>query len=290
MLATVLLVASGCNGILGISDVRARDVDGAVAGGPDAPSLCGDGALGPGEQCDDGVAKNGTPGDHCSSTCTRVHVTTVTWQFMDLATNQVTACPTGIDTAQLHQQALDVNGTPIGTCTTASATCFVDTFACSAGTGVGTGLPAGRYKTFLVMQNAAGTTTYASSIPRVFDLSTADQVYSNTIYNDAGYVQVTWTLVGMTSGQVLSCATAGTPTVSILTTKQGTSNGNEDLFDCTDGLGVTSAVAPGMYTVAVSALDSNNQAVGTANTSTASVLSQNRISNQGNVTIPIAGK
>ena len=34
----------------------------------DAASLCGDGVIDPGEQCDDGSA-NGTPGDDCSATC-----------------------------------------------------------------------------------------------------------------------------------------------------------------------------------------------------------------------------
>ena len=34
----------------------------------DAASLCGNGVVDPGEQCDDGSA-NGTPGDTCTATC-----------------------------------------------------------------------------------------------------------------------------------------------------------------------------------------------------------------------------
>ena len=34
----------------------------------DAATLCGNGVIDPGEQCDDGSA-NGSAGDHCSATC-----------------------------------------------------------------------------------------------------------------------------------------------------------------------------------------------------------------------------
>jgi cysteine-rich repeat protein len=40
----------------------------AMGSGSDCGSLCGNGVIDPGEQCDDGSA-NGTPGDDCSATC-----------------------------------------------------------------------------------------------------------------------------------------------------------------------------------------------------------------------------
>jgi cysteine-rich repeat protein len=47
----------------------AGNTTGGSAGGPPA-TICGDGQLDPGEQCDDGTM-NGTAGDVCSATCTK---------------------------------------------------------------------------------------------------------------------------------------------------------------------------------------------------------------------------
>ncbi len=245
--------------------------------------ICGDGNLDPGEACDD---HNTDPSDGCSAACTTEvkYATTANWSFKTAAGATV-ACPGGFNTVAVISQALDVTDQPIGAP-------IVDLFTCSDGTGTITPVYQGRYRTHLEVTNAAGTSTYASSLSAVVDLTTGNKTLTAQILTDGGYFGFAWTLRGATSNSALTCAqvTGGLDGIELVATLNGTTSATTDIFTCSDGAGVTAGLASGTYTVSIDALQ-GTAAVGTAPTLTNKViLAPNKVTDLGTVEIPIDGQ
>jgi cysteine-rich repeat protein len=230
-------------------------------------AFCGDGILDTGEASDDG---NNVSGDGCSATCdleATPHTTHATWQLKDIdGTNA--GCPAGFDTAIVVSWKLDGSGNPIGTCApggTPSGTCYLDIFNCAAGSGTTGPISAGDFMTFVAVTNASGSDVYAETLSDVVNLTTANGTFPNdpgltdgTIYKNGGYFEASWTLIGATSGNTLTCATAGSGGVSVLSTVTGGTQAADDVFKCTDHFGITGGLLEGSYTVSVSALDTSS--------------------------------
>jgi cysteine-rich repeat protein len=247
-----------------------------------APPQCGDGHIDSGETCDDG---NTVSGDGCSATCqTETFNTTVTWSLQTVAGAAV-PCPTGIDTAAVYSQKLDTTGNPVGSP-------VIDLFNCAAGTGTTSALPPAQYQTWVALTDTNNTTQYAVSLSEFVDLTTGNKAISVQILNDGGYFSMTWNLVGETSGSALTCTQAGAAggVEAISTDVANSNNFKSDIFTCTDGAGLTAGLVAGTYTISVDALNASMQSIGTAPAiANTDILTLNRVTDLGTVTIPITG-
>jgi cysteine-rich repeat protein len=245
-------------------------------------SICGDSHVTGTEQCDDG---NTQSSDGCSATCeTEVkYATTASWAFKSFQTSGNLACPTGFDTAAVYSQLVDANGTAIGSPT-------IDLFNCADGTGTITPLYQGVYLTWIAITNTNGSLTYAQSTSAYVDLSTGDKTFSADIYEDGGYFAWKWNLQGAASNNPLTCAQAGATSADLLSTVTSGTQSYDDVFTCTDGQGITSALPAGSYTVSMSALNSSDQALGTpVNMTNKLIQAPNRVTDLGTVTLLIDG-
>jgi cysteine-rich repeat protein len=245
--------------------------------------FCGDGARDPGEDCDDGAH---VPSDGCSAECKTElrHATTANWSFRNVGSTTSLSCPTGFPMMQVHSQALSDTDAPLGAE-------IVDMFSCSAMTGTIMPVFEGRYRTFLAVTNATGTQTYATTASRIVDLRATDMDYTAAIFNDGGYFKLAWNLVGAMTNTTLSCQSALSSGVSVLSTDVASpTTFIDEVFACTEGEGLTGVLPEGTYTVSISAIDVDEAAVGTAPALTNKVIQgPNRITDLGMVTIPIDG-
>jgi cysteine-rich repeat protein len=253
-------------------------------------ATCGDGSVNQtSEQCDLG-SMNGTAGSHCSATCQAQAYTSATWTIKNVAgTNQ--GCPMGYDTAALYSQAVDSSGNPIGTCATASSTCFIDLFTCTDGAGTSSPLPPGQWLTWLAIESHDGTMTYAQSTSAIVDNSTQDQTFAADIYTDGGYFYWAWSLQGQVSGNPLTCADVPNQNgTEIITTVSGGGMAYDDVFTCSDGAGYTSVLPTGSYTCAFDIINTAMQSIGQGQTQTSKVITApNGVTNLGTVTIDVTG-
>lgn len=241
---------------------------------------CGNSAVDAGEQCDDGDL---TSGDGCSATCTieQKYTISATWVIRPVVGDPV-ACPTGYDTAALIAQPIDAAGNPAGNA-------IVDLFNCSAGTGTNLPIYQGRYDVWISIQNAAATSVYATSVKARIDLQ-QNTALTADIYTNGGYFAFAWVLRGAVTNNALTCAQANAASADLTATLDGTMTAYTDIFDCTDGQGITAVIPAGTYTVSIAALDAGNQSVGTAPELTSRVIQgPNKITDLGTVTIPITG-
>jgi cysteine-rich repeat protein len=253
----------------------------------DSGGFCGDGVVDPGEDCDDGGRASG---DGCSSICltegqVSQFVTTANWTLKNLP-DTATTCPTGFETAAVTSQLVDASDQPV------SGTVAIDLFNCASGTGTTAPLAAGRYLTFVAITNADGTQTYAQSVSAIVDLTTQDQTYTASIYNDAGYFSWSWMLQGATTNAALTCAQAAAAggTELISTSTVSGSQAVSDIWSCVDGTGITAALAAGTYTLSCDALDASMQSIGTSATLTnQTIVAPNVVTDLGTITIPING-
>lgn len=209
-----------------------------------------------------------------------------TWTIRTLDNPDI-GCPPGITTAALYNQPVDSNGTPVGNP-------IIDLFDCADGAGTSAALPADTYETWIELANDNNTQMYAQSTPAFLDVTETDLTYSAEIYDDAGYFQLQWDLVGANSQAPLTCADAGIDDpnnsgVEILATLSGTTAAGGDQFNCTDHYGITDALAAGDYTISIDAFTDAGGAVGTAPTIQDSIQAPNKITDLGSVTIPIDG-
>ncbi len=271
---------------------------------PPPGPVCGNGVQETGEACDDGSA-NGTTGDTCTTACTIVgtvqgHVS-ATWHLdsVDAVSGNLTQapCPTGFDTAALHTVGADANGIAIDACTSANSSCFIDLFNCTDFAGLSAPLPARNYLTWVEITNNSGSSVYATSTAKFVDITNVDMNFDTHILVDGGYFRLTWTLKGETSGNTLSCsqtaaAKSAGGSVEVVSTLNGTSTAFTDKFDCEDHFGYSAPLHSGDYTLAIDALNSSNQALGSTSTTipaTTIGTMANDIVDLGNVLINIAG-
>ena len=269
-----------------------------VSSGP----VCGNGIVENGEQCDHG-ANNGQAGDTCTATCQNVVVPTghivANWAFHDISGTGVetaTGCPTGFDTAAVHTVAAAADGTALDPCTSVNSNCYIDLFNCTDFTGTTSPLPAQNYLTWIEITNTNGTSTYATSVSAFVDITTTDKTFSADILNNGGYFMIKWSLVGESSGSTLLCsqtaaATSAGGSIEITSTINGTATALSDKFNCEDHFGYSAGLPADVYTVAVDALNSSNQALSTNSTTLTNrtIGVQNQVTDLGHVNIPIAG-
>ncbi len=209
------------------------------------------------------------------------HNVAATWKIGPVGGNTI-GCPSGYDTIALTSRLLDGSGQPTSTAVT-------DNFTCTQSSGTSSPLQPGKYQVSIAVTNATTLATYATSLPATLDLTIADQQYNTQIYTDGGYFQLAWTLVGATSGQTLTCAQAGAPTVEVISTKSGTSTAYDDKFDCTAGQGITQGLPAVVYTVNVGANNAQNQSLGNLTLNNEQIASPNKVTALGTVAIPIQG-
>jgi hypothetical protein len=177
----------------------------------------------------------------------------VTWSLRER--DAAGACPTGAPVAALHICP--------GTCP-AGATPRIETTSCAA-TGsftlAGAGAPGpelepGLYTVWVRLTDGAGTARFAESThePVAIAQDGATQRLDFPIQATLGQVEVSWRLVGATSGSTLTCAqVAGEDGVSILVTSAD-GDAAESLVDCEPGVGRGPLVPIGSHTVALSLL------------------------------------
>jgi hypothetical protein len=130
---------------------------------------------------------------------------------------------------------------------------------------------------------------YASTTSVLLELTQDGLTVSTIMYTDGGYFQFAWNLVGETSGNTLTCATAGGDGVELISTLSGTQSAYSDIFDCTDGTGLTAGLPAGSYVLSIAALNGAEQAIGSAPVFTNQIQAPNKITDLGTITIPITG-
>jgi hypothetical protein len=74
-----------------------------------------------------------------------------------------------------------------------------------------------------------------------------------------GGFDATWSIT--ISGASAACADVGATQVSVLSTRVGTSSGNDDIFTCDDGGGLTDTYDAGDYVIVATLLDDTSAEV-----------------------------
>jgi len=241
--------------------------------------VCGDGIVDVGEQCDD---HNTTPNDGCTQCMFEPGVLQANWSIKTTAGATV-ACPATFDTAAVYSQPVDAQGNAVGSP-------IIDLFNCVDGTGTTATLPGGPTAVHIEITNTNNTLQYASSVTAKVSISSILAHYTASILTDGGYFQFAWNLVKASNAAPLTCAdVAGINGIeSVATDVSNASNSASDVFTCADGTGITAGFLAATYTVSIDALNTANQAIGTAPTLTNKViLAPNKVTDLGTVTIPI---
>ena len=213
-----------------------------------------------------------------------------TWTIKSITSGEL-GCPQGFDTAALYDQPVDQNGNAVGAP-------IIDLFDCADGAGRSAPLPATTYETWVEITNTNNTDQYAKSVPAFIDITDVDMTYNTDIYDDGGFFALSWQLVGAQSNQPIDCATAGADGAdggveAISTEVSNSANSKDDQFTCSDGYGVTAALAAGTYTVSVNPFN-NAGALGQPVNLTNKVITTraqqiDEVTNLGMVTLPVDG-
>lgn len=251
---------------------------------PNPTPVCGDGIRTSTEACDDG---NNASGDGCSASCTvegagELAAITASWEFKQYP-NTTVGCPAGYDTIAQYSQAVDASLTPVGQPE-------IDLWDCVDGTGTATDLEPGAYLGWVESTTNDGTGVYARSLSAYLDVTAQDASFATAIFDDAGYASLSWSLVGATSGQAVTCAQAQANGVSVLTTVTNGTDALDDVYDCEDGYAITSARLAGSYTFSVSAINAQEQALGEpVNRTNVIINDRNQVTDLGALALPIDG-
>ena len=207
----------------------------------------------------------------------------VTWNLQMLATQSPAPCPVGYDTAAVYSQQLDsdVDGAPVGDP-------IIDLFNCSDGAGTTSMLPGVTYSETVAIATDDNALQYATSVPVVVDLLTPPQeVDTPPIYIDAGHFKVAWQIEQ--AGAMIDCP-IGSSVALTATGASGPPIGTPP-FDCNAGLGYTTGILDGSYTVTVALLDGSASQIAAADpissTITTSPMQGNTITDLHTVTITV---
>ncbi len=219
-----------------------------------------------------------------SDNSTAAHVG-ATWQIKSVS-GQTLGCPMGFDTAALVNQPVDSAGNNVGSP-------IIDLFDCAAGAGTSAKLPATTYSTWVQITDHSGANVYARSVPALLDVTDVDLTYNTDIYDDGGYFQLAWDLVGKNTNAPLTCAQAGvsgsTSGIDLLLNISGTMTMDMDQFPCDPGQGISKAFAAGSYTVSVDAYTSAGQVSDSVVKANQVISGPNMVTDLGTATIPITG-
>jgi len=212
---------------------------------------------------------------------------TANWTFREEATGTTTGCPSGYDTVALYNQEVDSTGANIP-----GVSPIIDLFDCVRGTGTSAGLPPALFKSWIEVTDHNNTSKWGASTAAYVDVTVSDKSFNAQLLNDGGYFLFAWNLYGASSNADLSCAQAGATggVEAIATDITDSSNSATDQYDCEDFAAYTAGYRAATYTVSVSALNSADQAIGTAPALTNKTIGpRNAITNLGTIEIPITG-
>ncbi|MEO8549422.1 MAG: hypothetical protein ABI678_05600 [Kofleriaceae bacterium] len=216
----------------------------------DAPlAHCGDGNVDGNEQCDDGNEVAGDGCTLCMLDAERKASIDASWSLRTAA-NTDADCPSGFETAAVTAQPVDDQGAPNGTPT-------VEKFSCADKMATTMPLKAQAYLATVAIQNASGSSVFATSLPMMVDLSDATNKPLDTEFlTDGGRFQLAWKLVKMSNNAPVQCTDVDTMAkVRVLITNMDTSISKNAQFACSAGMALTPAVVAGTYTVSVAVLN-----------------------------------
>jgi len=198
---------------------------------------------------------------------------TADWSF-HTADGAALSCPPGFDTASVTAEPTD-NSTPV-----------VDLYDCVALTGTAD-YPINQYDVTIDITSRSGGTVYnVGALTQTVDIVPADASVSEDFIDDGGRFVLDWVLVGA-NNQQLTCAAAGATKIGLTGTLSGGGTFDDDL-PCTDGTGISLPAPSGSYTLAIQALNSAGQGLGTSTVKTgaaATIDEPNGYTDLGTVTI-----
>jgi hypothetical protein len=145
----------------------------------------------------------------------------------------------------------------------------------------------GTYQIWVELMN--GSTTYAQSLSLIDDVIGVDKDITVDIHEDRGFFFTQWSLKGEVTNAPLTCSQVpGLAFISLLATPVGTANLIDSKMDCGPGSGPSKALATGLYTLSLDAVNPANQALGTAGIATNQpIANRNQVTSLGTVVIPI---
>ena len=138
----------------------------------------------------------------------------------------------------------------------------------------------------------SGNQTYAQSLSLIDDVIGVDKDITVDIHEDKGFFFTQWSLKGATTQATLACnQVPDLQFVSLLATPVGTAQRIDSKMQCSLGASPSLALSAGLYTLSLDAVNSRNQALGTAGIATnQAIQNRNQVTNLGTVVIPIDGQ
>jgi hypothetical protein len=138
----------------------------------------------------------------------------------------------------------------------------------------------------------SGGQTYAQSLSLIDDVFGVDKDITVDIHEDRGFFFTQWSLKGRTTQAPLTCnQVPDLQFISLLATPVGTAQRIDSQSQCSLGASPSLALAAGLYTLSLDAVNSRNQALGTAGIATnQAIQNRNQVTNLGTVVIPIDGQ
>jgi len=213
------------------------------------------------------------------------------WSVKNIA-GQTLSCPPGITVAAVYAQEVDTGYNRVGQP-------FVETYPCDAGGGNSDPLPPSVYEMWVELTDASGNMVYATSTSRneasptekfpdgyFVDVVDVDKTFKTTIYSDGGYFQFDWDTRNA-AGAPIACNDVGFLWTSV-------TNGNysaDESFYCDRNpakFGLSGEIMQGSYTIAVSAVDAQNRALGPDTTLTnKQIQSPNKVTDLGTIMVQV---
>jgi hypothetical protein len=214
---------------------------------------------------------------------------TARWSFSSYANRNSAPtgpCPAGFSTGSVHAREWDpVNGVFV-----AGGIEVIEKFNCSDKGGTTVPLD-GVFLIWVQIEDTSGANVYAQSESVFFDTLDGDKsIELPTLFVDAGYVDLSWDLIG-TGNTRISCAQAGIgANGSISATSVSVTSPSFMLihkFTCTDGFGTTDVLPQDTYDVSVFASNESGDLGISAPIADVQVHAPNGLTHMGHVRIPV---
>lgn len=171
---------------------------------------------------------------------------TTTWKFRTVA-GAILPCPAGVTIVESIAQELDASDRLIGAP-------IIDRYNCSEGRHDSEPLPPARYEVYL--RAGTPTTTYATSLASVLDVTNQNKTFNAEIVDDGGYFKLAWDLKNATSNAAITCETlADLASIEITSTLSSPNTLFSERFDCDSGEAITEAMPAGTYQLSIVAVE-----------------------------------
>ena len=211
-----------------------------------------------------------------------LRMVTATWSFKHLASGATLSCPHSTDVARVQYQPWGgAAQQPTGTLA------FTDV-ACAAGTGA-IMVPADVFRMSVSIRSAAGQVLANSNI-EVIDTARGKDLLEAKLFDDAGYLSLSWDVVNRSTMARISCATAGIkPSDAIEMIESDATNPGgftSDAFLCDNHFGAAGPLPAGHYTLSIGAVK-NSSAFGDAVTIGDAQVMASDVVDLGNVKIKV---